>query len=345
MVIEQLIFHLFGGLMVRSQFYTVFFLISLLFVVQIGQSFAAENSDNSFSHWLKELRQEALLAGIQESTLDQSLAAVEPLPWIIKADRNQPEFKKSLDDYLNGVLSKKRIGKGRQMLVDNRHLLKEIADKYSVQPRFIVALWGIETYYGKHTGKVPIIDALVTLAYDGRRSAYFRKELLNALRIIDAGHISYERMKGSWAGAMGQVQFMPSSFLRYAVDGNGDGRIDLWQTPEDYLSSAANYLAKMGWQSNRTWGREVRVPTELDKELIGTDKRALLSTWQKYGVRKLNGKNLPNVKVRASLIQPEGPVGRSFLVYENYHSVMKWNRAHSFALAVGMLSDRIGADL
>jgi membrane-bound lytic murein transglycosylase B len=294
-----------------------------------------------FSVWLQELRAEALVLGIQKQTLDEALVEVKPLVWVIEADRNQPEFKKSLQLYLQGALSKKRIQRGREKLAENRQLLNRIANKYRVQPRFIVALWGIESYYGKHTGKVPVIDALVTLAYDGRRSAYFRQELFNALSIIDKGHISYQGMKGSWAGAMGQVQFMPSSFLNFAVDGNADGRIDLWQTPEDYLSSAANYLAQVGWQERRTWGREVLVPKQLNQQLLGLEKQLPLQDWQNYGVRRLNGQALPKVAISASLIQPEGAQGRSFLVYDNYRALMKWNRAHSFAIAVGMLADRL----
>ncbi len=317
-------------------------LVVVIYCLQVVPAIAVEAAAQDFSGWLQQLRQDALAAGISQPTVDETLSAPEILSFVIKADRNQPEFKKSLDQYLVGVLSDKRINLGQQKLAENRRLLNRIGEAYAVQPRFIVALWGIETYYGRHTGKVSIIDALVTLAYDGRRSAYFRKELLNALRIIDAGHISYNKMQGSWAGAMGQVQFMPSSFLRYAVDGNGDGRIDLWQTPEDYLSSAANYLAKMGWQGTQTWGREVSVPKGLDKTLVGMNKQALLSTWQKYGVRRSHGANLPKVKLRASLIQPQGPEGRSFLVYENYRALMKWNRAHSFAISVGMLADRLG---
>jgi len=298
-------------------------------------------SDTNFSSWLAELREEALGEGIQQATLDEALTSVLPLTWIIDADRNQPEFKKSLDKYLDGILTPQRVERGRQMLAENRLLLFRISKQYHVSPRFIVALWGIETYYGKHTGKVPIIDALVTLAYDGRRSDYFRQELFNALKIIDAGHISYEKMKGSWAGAMGQLQFMPSSFLKFAVDGNGDGRIDLWQTKEDYLSSAANYLAKVGWESNRSWGLEVVVPRNFDRSLIDEEQRLFLETWREYGLRTLDGNDFPQDSLRALLIQPEGHSGRSFLVFENYHALMKWNRAASFALAVGMLADRI----
>lgn len=296
-----------------------------------------------FSVWIKSVRDEALSLGISPATVEEALSQVELLPWVIEADRNQPEFKKSLADYLAGALSQKRIEKGRQRLAENRQLLDRIAKKYGVQPHFIVALWGIETYYGKHTGKVPIIDALVTLAYDGRRSSYFRKELFNALKIIDAGHVSSPQMKGSWAGAMGQVQFMPSSFLSFAVDGNTDGRIDLWQTPEDYFSSAANYLVKMGWKQNQNWGCEVKLPSGLDPDLIGMEKSALLANWQEFGVRRADGQGFMNVADRASLILPEGEKGSAFLIYDNYRALMKWNRAHSFALAVGMLADRIVA--
>jgi len=314
-------------------------LIIAVLSVCCGSLWAQDEPD--FSDWLVALQQEGLQRGVKPETLDEALSSAELLPWVIKADRNQPEFKKSLEEYLTGALSPKRIERGKQELSENSALLNKIARHYGVRPRFIVALWGIETYYGKHTGKVPIIDALVTLAYDGRRSAYFRKELLNALKIIDAGHIDYRNMLGSWAGAMGQVQFMPSSFLNFAVDGNDDGRIDLWQTPEDYLSSAANYLAKMGWQDRRTWGREVRVPEGFDPDLTGMEKSALLATWQKYGVRRINGANLPRVAIRGSLIQPEGAQGRTFIIYDNYRALMKWNRAHSFAIAVGLLADEI----
>ncbi|SHI49216.1 membrane-bound lytic murein transglycosylase B [Malonomonas rubra DSM 5091] len=295
----------------------------------------------SYDDWLTELRQEALSKGIEQATVEATLKQPELLDWVIEADRNQPEFKKTLQEYLDGALSQKRIDQGRQMLVKNRRLLNRIAGKYQVHPRFIVALWGIETYYGKHTGKVPIIDALVTLAFDGRRSAYFRQELFNALRIIDAGHIRPEKMKGSWAGAMGQVQFMPSSFLRFAVDGNGDGRIDLWDTPEDYLSSAANYLAASGWQKRRTWGREVRLPENFDSQFYGLEQRLPLARWQQLGIRRLDGRALPRFAMDASLIRPEGQ-DRAFLVYDNYRTLMKWNRAHSFAIAVGLLADEIG---
>lgn len=309
--------------------------IAVLFSIFFSSNLWAQESV-PFKRWLQEFRSDALQAGIKNETLNKALASVEPLPWVIEADRNQPEFKKTLSDYLQGILSPQRIAAGRKKLADNSRLLQQISEQYGVAAHYIVALWGIETYYGKHTGKVPIIDALVTLAYDGRRSAYFRAELINALKIIDSGHVSYQNMKGSWAGAMGQVQFMPSSFLRYAVDGNKDGRIDLWRTPEDYLSSAANYLHQVGWQDRQIWGREVLVPASVIAE-----ERRSLADWQRLGVRRLDGNDLPQADVEATLIQPEGEQGRAFLVYDNYHALMKWNRAHSFALAVGLLADRL----
>ena len=315
-------------------------LVLMVYVFCCVNAYSSDNKD--FDDWLKLFSAEALALGISPGTLEQSLVGVTPLPWIIKADRNQPEFKKTLESYLDGVLSSKRILQGQQQLALHEQLLKRIAGKYGVQPRFIVALWGIETYYGQHTGKVPIIAALVTLAYDGRRSSYFRGELLNALKIIDAGHISAEQMIGSWAGAMGQVQFMPSSFLNYAVDGNADGRIDLWQTREDYLASAANYLHKMNWQGSRTWGVEVQVPVPFDNDLVGMEQSAALRSWQEFGVRLADGSDLPAGDIKASLLQPEGQEGRSFLVYENFRALLKWNRANSFALAVGMLADQLG---
>jgi len=267
---------------------------------------------------------------------------VKPLDWIIKLDRAQPEFKKTLPEYLAGAVTPKRVTQGQRLFSENSTIFTQIVEKFQVQPRFLLALWGIETNFGRRTGKVPVIDALVTLAYDGRRSDYFRSELLVALKILDQGHIKYEQMKGSWAGAMGQVQFMPSSFLHYGVDGNGDGRIDLWNTREDYLSSAANYLVKSGWDHKYTWGREVSLPKPLTADYFGLEQQRFLSEWQKLGVRTIGNKDLPKNQITASLIQPDGPGGRAFLVYANYRVLMKWNKAHRFAIAVGSLADQIG---
>ena len=238
-------------------------------------------------------------------------------------------------------MSGARIEKGRARLAEHREILGEVAAKYRVQPRFIVALWGIETDFGRYLGGFAVIPALASLAYDGRRSAYFRKELFNALTVIDQGHIAAKDMMGSWAGAMGQNQFMPSSFLRYAVDYDGDGRRDIWGTLADIFASSANYLSKVGWRGDQTWGRRVRLPEGFDRALIGLKVRKGLHDWQGLGVRRPDGRDLPTRNLRSSILLPGGANGSAYVVYDNFHSILRWNRSNLFATAVGTLADRI----
>jgi len=305
-------------------------------------SAAAEAKE--FSAWLDELRVEALAAGISQQTLEAALADVEePLPKVLDLDRNQAEGTFSLAKYVAVRVSDKRIADGRRMLRRYRTWLGRVERKYGVQRRFIVALWGLETSYGKHTGSFPVIQSLVTLAYDERRGAIFRRELLEALKILDAGQIPLECMKGSWAGAMGQCQFMPSSFRRFAVDADGDGRVDLWNSVPDVLASIAkiaNYLAQTGWKKNQTWGRPVRLPKKFDLSLAGLETRLPLSRWQALGVRRSNGGALPGRRLEASLLVPDGPRGPAYLVYGNFRRILAWNRSNSFAVSVGVLADR-----
>lgn len=304
----------------------------------------AKDMGKDFAAWLDDLRVEARSEGISQKTLEEALADIkEPLPRVIALDRNQPEFTQSLEDYVAARVSKKRIANGRRMLRRYPTWLGRVERKYGVQRRFIVALWGIETNYGDHTGSFPVIQSLVTLAHDGRRSSYFRKELLDALHILDAGHIRLKRMKGSWAGAMGQCQFMPSSFRRYAADAEGDGRIDIWTSVPDVLASAANYLAQSGWRDDQTWGRPVTLPETFDVSLVGLNTRLPLARWQSLGVRRSDGRALPRRDLEASLIMPEGPGGPAYLVYDNFRALLTWNKSHAFAVAVGTLSDRLGA--
>ena len=225
---------------------------------------AAQETPVPFDLWLKELRAEATSRGIRASTIEKALDGVKSIPRVIELDRKQPEFTLTFRQYMDRVVPESRIEKGRQRLRENRALLEGIGRKYGVQPRFIVAFWGIETDFGRLTGGFPVIPALVTLAYDGRRSAYFRGELLHALDILDKDHIKLESMIGSWAGAMGQTQFMPSSFVAYAVDHDGDGRKDIWNSTPDALASGANYLARHGWKGDQTWGRPVTLPGGFD---------------------------------------------------------------------------------
>jgi len=294
--------------------------------------------------WLEKFKIRAEKSGISKKTIDETLNQVKIIPRVVELDRNQPEFTLTLSQYLNNVVSKKRKQKGISKIRENWILLENVSKKYKVQPRFIIALWGIETDYGRISGGFPVIDSLVTLAYDGRRGRYFSKELLNALKIIDEGHISYEEMKGSWAGAMGQTQFMPSSFLSYAEDYNNDGKKDIWKTKEDALASAANYLSKLKWDNNETWGREVIVNDNFyltDEELTLKNKKKI-NEWQALGVRRIDGTDLPKKNIEGYLIKiNDNNKTRYFLVYKNFKKILKWNTSNYFAIAVGILSDSI----
>src|SRR5713101_8484000 len=243
-----------------------------------GRPAAANQAD--FASFLVGVRQDALAAGIKPATLDRALNGLQPIPRVLELDRKQPERVLTFTEYMGRVVTPARIETARHRLAENRSLLNEIGAKYGVQPRFIVALWGIESDFGRLTGGFHIVGALATLAYDGRRSAFFRKELINALKILDHGDIAPEAMVGSWAGAMGQSQFMPSSYLSYAVNWRGDGRRDIWNRKEDVFASIANYLARVGWRGDQNWGREVRLPPGFDRSLAGVDAVKPLAEWQ-----------------------------------------------------------------
>ncbi len=309
-----------------------------LFMVNMPASAAKQN----FDVWLSELKAEALTRGISQPTIDEAFANVQILERVVSLDRKQPEVTQTFQQYMEKRLPKSLVDSGRALLAENRDILNEVAAKYGVQPRFIVALWGVETRYGKYTGGFSVIDALTTLAYDDRRSAYFRKELLLALLILDEDHIDAKDMKGSWAGAMGQSQFMPSSFVNFAVDHNADGKRDIWTTKSDVFASAANYLAKSGWKGDQTWGREVQLPAGFDLSLVDLKVRKPMRDWQALGVRRADGTDLPTRQLMGSLVQPKGGNGQTFLVYDNYRTILKWNRSTYFAMSVGQLADLLG---
>ena len=300
-------------------------------------------AEKSFTAWKADLRADVLSAGVSAKTFDAAMTNVVEIPRVIELDRKQPEFSLTFEEYIKRVVPAARVKKAKQKLAENRQKLEEVSKKIGVQPRFIVAFWGIETDFGRLTGGFKVVDALATLAYDGRRSAYFRKELINALKILDQGHIGVADMKGSWAGAMGQCQFMPSSFLNFAVDYDGDGHKDIWNTKADVFGSAANYLKKSGWKGDQTWGRKVQLPKGFDLKLAGIKNQSKpLSVWQKLGVRRADGTDLPTRDLPAWLVLGDGKTGPAFLVYNNYKTILKWNRSTYFAVAVGTLADRIG---
>lgn len=302
----------------------------------------AAANDQPFDVWLAGVRVDAQGRGIAPATLDAAFAGIEPIPRVIELDRRQPEGTMTFAEYRQRVVSQQRVETGRQKLVEHAPLLKEVERRYGVPARFIVALWGVETGFGRNTGSYPVVGALATLAYDGRRAEFFRSELMNALRILQEGHISVAAMRGSWAGAMGQNQFMPSSFLRFAVDYDGDGRRDIWTSQGDVFASIANYLASSGWVSGLIWGRPVLLPAGFDRESSGADNRRSLVDWSRRGVRQIDGGPLPPVDIQAGIVMPERDAPRpAFAVYENFRVLLRWNRSNYFALAVSELADRI----
>ena len=320
-------------------------LIAGLGLLLTGLSGPVRANEQPFDAWLDGVRQEARGRGVSDRILSESLTGIKPIPRIIELDRSQPEFKLKFDEYLSKVISDNRIQYGRAMLERHGALLDEVSRQYGVQKRFIVALWGIETDYGRITGGFDVVNALATLAYDGRRSEFFRKELMLALDILEQGHIAPKDMQGSWAGAMGQSQFMPSSFHRFAIDQDKDGDKDIWGSLPDVFGSIATYLSKSGWRDDITWGREVSIPTSFDKSAIEKETRKTLPQWEALGVRKIGGGELPGRAVEGRIVEVTQRNGSSryFMAYENFETILKWNRSTYFAIAVGTLADALEA--
>jgi membrane-bound lytic murein transglycosylase B len=298
-------------------------------------------SDGAFLDWLEALRVEASAKGISDGTLDAALKDIAPVPRVIDLDRRQPEYIQTFWTYLRQRVNDERIKRGRILLTKHRNLLHEIHTEYGVPPRYIIALWGMETDFGDYLGNFHVIEALATLAYDQRRSHFFRAELLDALQIVDEGHISADAMIGSWAGAMGQMQFIPSAFTKHAVDYTGDGRKDIWGSLPDAFSSAANFLTNMGWQPGEIWGREVCLSDEFDLMLATMDRKMTLEEWSSLGVRRPEGAALPQADMEGSIVLPQGYKGPAFLVYDNFRAIKRWNPSINFAISVGYLADRI----
>jgi len=296
----------------------------------------ARAADKDFSEWVKGVRRDAQAQGIAPATLDRALADLAPIPRVVELDHRQPETTLTFSEYIDRVVSPQRREAARARLNENRELLDEVGAHYGVAPRFIVALWGIETDFGRVTGTFPVIAALATLAYEGRRAAFFRNELMNALKIVDRLHIDPRRMTGSWAGAMGQSQFMPSSFLTYAVSYRGESAPDIWNRRDDVFASIANYLARVGWRGEG-WGEAVRIPQGLDP--AAESRPRPVAEWAALGVRRVDGSALAAGAGTAGLVAPQGLEGPIFLTYDNYRALLKWNNSSYFAIAVGYLAD------
>ena len=269
-----------------------------------------------------------------------ALAKVRPIRRVIELDRRQPEFTLTFWNYLSEAINDKRIRRGREMLVKHRALLEKTAARYGVQPRFIAAFWGLESNYGKHTGVFPVLGAVATLAHDPRRSRFFRAQLMAALTIMSRGDVD-TAVKGSWAGAMGNFQFIPTTYKDFAVDGDGDGRRDMWNSFPDMFASAANYLSRSGWRRGWTWGREVILPKGFRLELSGLGVRKSLTQWRVLGITRMDGKRLPRDETTGSIVLPAGYAGPAFLVYRNFRTILTWNRSLLYAVAIGHLADRL----
>ncbi len=331
--------------------YTGAVIPALLVALALGQ----EPARPSFAEWLAGVRAEAVARGLREEVVDAALADVtEPQPIILERDRTQAETVFSLEKYLERSLTSRLILGGRAALATHRDLLDQISERYGVPSRLIVAIWGMESNYGRFSGVRPIVPALATLAWDPRRAAFFRGELMDALEILNRGDIDLPGLKGSWAGAMGQVQFMPSSYLKFAEDFDGDGKRDIWSTPGDVLASIANYLKGHGWAADQDWGREVKVTPEAARRIardISPRSGSCQATrnmtvalparrWAELGVRLAGGRALPKTEVPASLVSG---TTRHFLVDANYDAILEYNCAHSYAISVALLGDAIAS--
>lgn len=316
----------------------------LLTITGACSSIAQEVDNSRFHNWLIGFNSEAEQAGIGSTTLYNFMKNAQYLPKVIELDRKQPDKMKSFAQYLDAAMPASRIKMAKAKYKENKKLLDKIGKKYGVQPRFIVALWGSESDFGRNMGSFNVLNSLATLAYEGRRADFFKGELIKALKIVDSENISSSEMYGSWAGAMGQTQFMPSSFLELAVDYNADGKKDIWSSKADVFASIANYLSKSGWDKNSTWGREVKLPSGFDEKLLGRNIEKSLAEWKKLGIKSVNGKAIPAKKhLIASVVRVEdNKNSRVFLIYPDYKILLKWNRSLYFATAVSMLADSIG---
>ncbi|MGB0671007.1 MAG: lytic murein transglycosylase [Rhodospirillales bacterium] len=292
-----------------------------------------------FDQWLTGVEREAVARGLSADFAARALSGVQQVERVIELDNKQPEFTQTFWAYLDKRVTDSRIERGRDLLTRHKDLFARIEAQYGVQARFLVAFWGLETNFGSFTGKMPMLSSLATLAYNPRRADFFREQLLTALDLMAAGDLAVDA-ESSWAGAFGNVQFMPTTFKAHAVDGDGDGKRDHFGSLPDIFASASNFLRAAGWQPDRTWGREVRVPAGIDLDLTGLGTTKNLTEWQALGVRRFDGRDLPQVDIEASLIMPAGVRGPAFLVYQNFRTIMVWNRSVSYAIAVGHLADR-----
>ena len=320
----------------------------LLTLVSVGAlcmssfSVVAEGSKPSFSDYVNQLKQQAIAKGYDKAFIDEVFGQVKLFRRALASDKPQPEGRLTLETYLPKVVSQRKADKARALYKKHHIELQRIGEKYGVQPRFILAFWGVASEFGEVNRHYPVLSVVASLAYEGKREIFYKKEFFAALKILAQQDISFRDMKGSWKGEMGQAQVSPTFYLSYAQDGDGDGVKDIWTSTSDVFASIAFYLKEMGWNSEQTWGRQVKVSPSFDASVLGLGGSKSLADWQELGVRRYSGADLPiSVPLQASLIAPDGKKGRYYLVYENYRSLLKWESSDYYAISVAHLSEKI----
>ncbi len=320
------------------------FLIRSVFLASSVSSlvaFTAHASEAEFSACKAQLTEKAKARGISDNTAEKVIGDLTYQARVIELDRSQPEFVQTFPGYFSKRVTDWRVEKGQSLYEEHGELLQRLNDKYGIPPHYLLAFWGLETNFGTYKGKMPVLDSLATLACDKRRSSYFTDELMVALELLERESLTPKAMIGSWAGAMGHTQFMPSAYANYAIDGDDDGQVNLWDSEQDALTSAANFLASLGWEPGFRWGREVRLPEGFNYQLSGYDNRRPLSEWQDMGITQADGSSLGDSDISAYVVVPAGHKGPAFMAYHNFRVIMRWNNSEFYAISVGHLADRI----
>lgn len=312
-------------------------------ILAAGPIAAPALAQTAFAAFLASVREEAVAGGIRPATVDRAFAGLKPNPRVLELDSNPAEATQSWERYRTSRVSDQRVTAGRQAMQANAAVLQEVGRRYGVDPGVIVAIWGLETNYGGFTGGFSVIEALATLAADGRRNGFFRRELVSALRILDHGDVTLPRMTGSYAGAMGQPQFMPSSYLNYAVSFDGGDRRDIWDNRADVFASIANYLRRFGWQPDEPWGQRIRVPAGFSAGRDSREDRRPLAAWMGLGITRADGTAFSRPDAPGAVVMPDGAVGEAYMVYANWDVIRLYNRSDLYALSVGVLADRVSA--
>ena len=312
--------------------------LALLFT---GAVISSASANEHFSSCTAALADRAKQEGVSQQIIDEIFPHLVHQDRVIELDRSQPEFVQTFPGYFSKRVTDWRTEKGKAMYAKHEKLLHKLSDKYGVPPHYLLAFWGLETNFGSYKGKMPVLNSLATLACDKRRSKYFTQEFLVAVKLMQREKLKKDNMVGSWAGAMGHTQFMPSAYTHYAIDGDGDGQVNLWESEEDALSSAANFLASLGWERSFRWGREVKLPEGFNYQESGYKNRKPLSEWHEQGVKKADGSPLGEGETTAYVIVPAGHNGPAFIAYKNFRVIMRWNNSEFYAIAVGVLADRI----